>query len=75
MARKYKIEGTKSYLVGMIVCLLLAAWFAWDGWLPRASVLAAHPDATDHFYLFNKSMAILFLLGSMVSGVIHLMVR
>jgi hypothetical protein len=55
--------------------LIFAVWFVWDGWFPSERVLEKHPDPQDHFYLFNKSVAILLLVGTVVCGYIHLVVR
>jgi hypothetical protein len=75
MARKFHVEGTKSYLIAAIIMLIFAVWFVWDGWFPSERVLEKHPDPQDHFYLFNKSVAILLLVGTVVCGYIHLVVR
>jgi len=76
MARKYRVEGTKTFLVWSIGLLLLGLWAVKDGWFPAESVLAKHPPAEDaSFYLFNKSLAVLSLIGSAVCGYIHMVVR
>jgi len=76
MARKYHVEGTKTFLIWSIVLLLLGLWAVKDGWFPSASKLAEHPLAKDTgFYLFNKSLAVMSLIGSAVCGYIHLLVR
>lgn len=76
MARRFKVEGTKNYLIAAVILYILAAWFIWDGWFPRESVLEKHPDVeTDSFYLFNKSMAIIFVIAAVVCSYIHLVVR
>lgn len=76
MARKYHVEGTKSYLIAAIILFVLFAWFAWDGWFPRAGVLEKHPDLeNDSFYAFNKTTAVLLLVGAIVCTYIHLVVR
>lgn len=43
MARQYKVEGTRDFLYGAIVLLLLGAWAVRDGWFPSPSVQAKHP--------------------------------
>ena len=43
MARRYKVEGTRDYLVGAIVLFALGLWAVRDGWYPAASVLERHP--------------------------------
>lgn len=76
MARKYHVEGTKTFLIWALVLLALGLWCVWDGWFPSAKVLEAHPlDKGGSFYLFNKSLAILSLIGAAVCGYIHMMVR
>ncbi len=75
MARNFKIKGTKDFLIWAIILLLLGLWCVKDGWFPSESVLERHPEKSDHFYLFNKSLAILSLGGAIVCGYIHLLVR
>ena len=69
------IPRSRRHLWTAIVLLLVALWFAWDGWFPRASVRAEHPDPSDHFYLFNKSVAVLLSAASLVYFYIHLVTR
>ena len=75
MAREYNVQGTKSYLIAAVILLIASLWFIWDGWFPRASVLANHPSMDDSFYLFNKSMGVLLGIGSVVCGYIHMVVK
>ncbi len=75
MARKYHVEGTKSFLIAAIVLLVVGAWFVWDGWFPRDSVVEKHPLETDSFYIFNQSVAILLLGSAVVCGYIHHVVK
>jgi len=76
MARKYKVEGTKTFLLWSVGLLLLGLWCVKDGWFPAESVVLKHPPAEDaSFYLFNKSLAVLSLIGSAVCGYIHMVVR
>lgn len=74
MARQYRVRGPRQFLTAAVVLLLLSLWFIADGWFPRESVRAAHPDPSDHFYLFNKCTGVLLLLGAVVCGVLHWMV-
>lgn len=69
------VPRSRRHLWAAIALLVVALWFAWDGWFPRASVLAAHPDPADHFYLFNKSVAVLLFIASGVYFYIHLATR
>jgi hypothetical protein len=48
----YFIFGTASFL---FLCL----WAIRDGWFPSERVLWEHPDSTDSFYGFNKSLAVI----------------
>ncbi|NCC51407.1 MAG: hypothetical protein EOM20_09350 [Spartobacteria bacterium] len=75
MARKYNVPGTKKYLITAVVMLVLCIWAVLDGWFPSEKVLERHPDPTDGFYLFNKSLAIIMLVGMVVFGYIHFMVN
>lgn len=76
MARKYQVAGTKKFLIWAVVLLALGIWSVVDGWFPSAETLAKHPLDTDgNFYLFNKSLAVMSLIGSAVCAYIHLLVR
>jgi hypothetical protein len=76
MARKYHVEGTKTFLVCAVGLLLFGLWCVKDGWFPAESVVLKHPLEKDaSFYLFNKSLAIFSLIGSAVCGYIHAMVK
>jgi hypothetical protein len=44
MARRYNVQGTQTYLIAAVFCLLIALWHAYDGWLPRATVRRDHPQ-------------------------------
>jgi hypothetical protein len=55
--------------------LVFGLWCVMDGWFPSEEVLAKHPPGEDSFYLFNKSLAILMLVGAAVFGYIHYIVR
>ena len=74
MARKFRVEGTKTYLYWSLGLLVLGLWSVKDGWFPSAGVMQAHPPG-DHFYAFNKSLAILSLTASAICGFIHKIVR
>lgn len=41
--KKYKIKGTKDFLILTIVCAVLCVWSVRDGWFPSAKVLKKHP--------------------------------
>jgi hypothetical protein len=76
MARKCHIEGTKKFLVFAIGLLMLGLWCVKDGWFPSEATLLRHPlDKDTSFYLFNKSLALLSLIGSAICGYIHLVVK
>lgn len=70
------MEGTKTFLYWAIGLFLLGLWCVKDGWFPSASVLAKHPLDTDaSFYIFNKSLAVLSLIGSAICAYIHWVVK
>lgn len=76
MARKYRVEGTRAFLIWAVVLLLLGLWAVRDGWFPSAGTVEKHPmDGTSSFYIFNKSLALLSLIGAVICGYIHLVVR
>ena len=77
MARRYHVEGTRRFLYWGVVFLVIGLWCVKDGWFPSADVLVRHPlgKVGDSFYLFNKSLAILSLLGAAVCGYIHKVVK
>lgn len=46
MAKKrFKIKGTKDFLVAAVACLFLCLWAVKDAWLPSAKVLEKHPQS------------------------------
>lgn len=75
MARQFHVPGTKKYLIIALCMLVFGLWCVMDGWFPSEEVLAKHPPGEDSFYLFNKSLAILMLVGAAVFGYIHYIVR
>jgi hypothetical protein len=76
MARRQYVEGTKSFLLWAIILLAIGLWAVKDGWFPSDSVLLKHPLDTDtNYYLFNKSLAFLSLVGSAICGYIHMVVK
>jgi len=80
MARRYQVEGTKSYLVGSIVLAFLCVWAIRDGWFPPESKIEMHgtpaePNQGDHFYQFNRSLAYLSGIGSIVCAIVHRFVK
>jgi hypothetical protein len=76
MARRYHVEGTKAFLFCALILLALGLWCVKDGWFPAESTLLKHPlDQGGSFYLFNKSLAALSLLGATICGYIHMVVK
>ena len=76
MARRHHVEGTKSFLLWAIILLAVGLWAVKDGWFPSDAKLLQHPlDKDTNFYLFNKSLAFLSLVGSAICGYIHLVVK
>lgn len=80
MARQYDVRGTNIYLVWSIGLALLCLWAIRDGWFPPASKVLAHgapeaPNPGDGFYAFNRSLAWLSGIGSLVCAVVHRFVK
>ncbi len=76
MARRHHVEGTRTFLYWAVGLLLLGLWCVRDGWFPSGDTLLKHPlDTAASFYLFNKSLALLSLVGSAVCGYIHWLVK
>ena len=77
MPRRYKVEGTKTFLYWSVALLAIGLLFLKDGWLPSADVIERHgkPSDGDHFYLFNRSVAIVALIGSTVCAYVHRLVK
>lgn len=76
MARKYNVEGTKTFLYWSLGLLALGLWCVKDGWFPAPSKEAAKTaQEFANFILFNKSLAILCLAGAAVCAYIHKVVK
>ena len=75
MARKYKVEGTKAFLLWGAFLLVLGLLGLKDGWFPSEQVLKKHPDRKDHFYAFNKTLAVLAISAAGTCFYIHRVVR
>jgi hypothetical protein len=78
MARQYRIQGTREFLIWSIGLGLLCVWAIRDGWFPTESTITKHgpPDQPlDSFYLFNQSLAVLSGVGTVVCAVIHRIVK
>lgn len=76
VARRYHVEGTRKFLYWALILLALGLWAVRDGWFPAASTMEKHPVATDrNFYLFNKSLAVISLVGAAVCGYVHTVVK
>lgn len=80
MARKYEVEGTRTFLIWAIVLAVLCLWAVRDGWFPPESKILAHgtpaePHDGDHFYAFNRTLAYLSGIGSLVCASIHKFVK
>jgi len=76
MPRKYRVDGPKNYLYWSLGLLALGMWAVKDGWFPaEAKIISKSAEELANFQLFNKSLAILALLGSAVCGYIHKVVR
>jgi len=89
MPRKFDVKGTREYFYWSLGLALLAAWAIRDGWAGHlsamgldslvADVLEKHPDyprdGGKSFYWFNRILAVLAGIGSIVCGIIHRIVR
>ena len=80
MARRYEVEGTKSFLIWSIVLAVLCIWAIRDGWFPTESKIEQHglpesPNEGDHFYPFNRSLAYLSGIGSIVCIIVQRFVK
>lgn len=76
MARKFHIEGTKTFLIATVVLVILAVWHIWDGWFPRASWLEKYPDYPgDWFYTYNRVMGVIFGIVAVICAYIHKVVK
>ncbi len=76
MARRYHVEGTKTFLIWALGLFLLSVWCIKDGWFPAPSIEASK-TATEfaNFLLFNKSMAVITMIASAVCAYIHVVVK
>lgn len=80
MARKYDVKGTSSFLIWSIALAVLCLWAIRDGWFPAESKILSHgpadnPNPGDHFYSFNRSLAWLSGIASLVCAVVHRFVK
>ncbi len=46
MARRYHVEGTKTYLIWAVVLAALSLWHIIDGWVPQTRWRGAEAEAT-----------------------------
>lgn len=76
MARRYHVQGSKQFLIWAVVLLVVGLWCVRDGWFPSEATKAAKSaHELANFLLFNKSLAVLMLIGSAICGYIHTVVR
>lgn len=86
MPRKFDVQGTREYLYWSLGLLLLTLWAVRDGWAGYwasigleplvANIIREYPDyPSDSFYMFNRVLTFLAGIGSLVTGIIHRMVR
>lgn len=76
MARRYNVEGTKTFLYWSLAMLALGLWAVKDGWFPSQSVIDKHGQPSwNEFYMFNRSLSVLTLSASAVCAYIHRLVR
>lgn len=76
MTRRYQVRGTRQFLMWSLILLGLGIWCVKDGWFPSEAIRTSK-DAAElaRFILFNKSLAILLLIGSAICGYIHMVIR
>ncbi len=83
MARKFHVEGTKTFLIWAIILAVLAIWHIWDGWFPRASWVERYPDVPEtwydfglrEFYTYNRVTGVLLSIAAVVLAYIHKVVK
>lgn len=75
MARKYNVEGTKSFLIAAAILLAIGVWHIRDGWFPAAATLEKHPPGTDTFYLYNRVTGVILTIAAAICGYIHRIVK
>lgn len=74
MARQHNVEGTKSYLIAAIALALFSIWCIRDGWFPTEAIKEKHKPE-ESFYLFNQICGVASLIGAIVCGYIHKVVK
>ncbi len=75
MARRYDVEGTKTFLIAAIICFAIGIWHVRDGWWTPEHFQEKYPLGTESFYLYNKITGVLFLIASAVCAYIHKVVK
>lgn len=76
MPRKFDVQGTQSFYYWFLILLALGAWAVKDGWFPAQSKIDSKTvEELANFQLFNKTLAIISLIGSAVCGYIHKVVK
>lgn len=67
MTSRFHVQGTKVYFYWSMGLLALCLWAVKDGWFPSE-------DMVKH-QAFNKTLAMISLVGSAVYGYIHKVVK
>lgn len=83
MAKRYHVEGTKSYLIAAIILALLSVWHIYDGWVPQERWLEKYPDFPEawndfrlyEFYAYNRWTGVILGIASIVCAYIHRVVK
>lgn len=76
MPRKFDVQGTKAFFHWFLLLLALGAWSVKDGWFPsQGKIDSKTVEELANFQLFNKTLAIISLIGSAVCGYIHKVVK
>ncbi len=76
MPRTFQVKGTKTFFYWAFWLLVLGLWAVKDGWFPSQSKIDAKTvEELANFQLFNKSLALICLIGSAVCAYIHKVVK
>jgi hypothetical protein len=83
MAKRYDVEGTKTYLWAAVILAVLAVWHGIDGWVPQERWLAKYPEMPElwydmglyEFYAYNRWTTVFLAVGAVVCAYIHRIVK
>ncbi len=83
MAKRYEVEGTKSYLIAAWVLAGLSLWHIVDGWVPQQRWLEKYPVFPEtwydmrlyEFYAYNRWTGVIMAIAAIVCAYIHRVVK